>query len=128
MKKSVILTLLVAAYLFVLFLFFVMDASELHRVYDRFGIINDNVMHVGAFFFLAFLVRLMFTSKLYAVKHPLVWSLFASVIIATIIEIIQFYIPSRHPTWLDYMLHIVGIFSYSLIDFLVEKYFVKHVT
>jgi len=123
MKKSVAITAFVIFYHIVLIVLFSMNNDILLKVYSKIGIVNGSFLHIPAFFFLAFLIRLMFTSKLWAVHHPLLWSFFVCMGVAILLEVVQVFIPSRTANLTDFIVDIVGILLYLVVDL----YFAKHI-
>ncbi len=119
MNKSILLTIIVALYIGSLCLFFFMDAADLGGIYMKAGVLNDNVLHVFAFFLLAFFMSMMFLS--YNIKHHLIKVLIFSVLIACIIEAGQNLLPTRHAMFLDFSLHTGGVAGYIILEFLIKK-------
>ncbi len=126
MKKSIIITIIVVVYISALLTMFFTRASELGIIYSKLGVHNDNFLHFIAFFVLAFLVRLMFTSKLYAVRHPLVWALVFSVVLAGVIELAQLFVPTRHAKLFDFGMHTTAVVAYIIVDYFTERWIKKH--
>jgi len=119
MKKSILLTAIVALYVGSLCIFFFMDAADLGEIYMKAGVLNDNVLHFFTFFLLAFFMSMMLAS--YNVKHHLINALVFSIMIACIIEIVQYLVPTRHAMLLDFFLHTGGVAGYIVLEVLLRK-------
>lgn len=119
MKKSILLTAIVAVYIGSLCMFFFMDAVNLGEIYMKAGVLNDNVLHFFSFFLLAFFMSMMLAS--YNVKHHLLKVLIFSVLIACIIEAGQNLVPTRHAMFLDFFLHTGGVAGYIILEVLIKK-------
>jgi glycopeptide antibiotics resistance protein len=93
-------------------------SGRLGMLYRAFGIRNDNVFHILCFILLAFLLRLMFSTRLYrpAIQSPRIWSVSVAIGISLSIELIQLFTPTRHGTSLDFFLHAAGIAIFFIID------------
>ena len=126
MKKAIALTAVSLIYVVCLISMFFIDASSLGGIYREFGVGNDTVLHVLAFFFLAFLLRLTFSEKFYGLDRPILHAMLYASLIAAAIELVQGLMPTRHPTMLDLGLHLFSIALYGAMDMLLEKVMMKN--
>jgi len=124
MKRSILSAAVVFLYLLLVVSLFFIGRDSLLVIYSFFGIVNDNILHVPAFFVMAFLVRLMFSSRIFKVKDPLIWCSVVAIVLGIVLELAHLYVPSRTFNPVDMALNMVGIVLYIAVDFLVERHLV----
>jgi len=122
MKKSIIITIAAISYAIILFMGLTTSSSNIPRL--GFDI---SIFHIPAFFILTFLVRLMFTSKLFRIRRALLYSFVISLLFALTTEFLQKGIPTRTFSATDIFFNILGIVLYMVIDYEVEKRIMHHV-
>jgi glycopeptide antibiotics resistance protein len=124
MIKSIAASTITLSYALVIFYMSLVSAGTLHVIYKRVGIGGDNLLHVLSFVLLAFLTRFMFSTKFYKklTQSPRVWSVCTSAFLSVTIEIFQVFMPTRHASVLDLLLHAAGIFIFFVIDSGIDKY------
>jgi VanZ family protein len=66
-----------------------------------------SLLHVLSFALLTFLIRFMFSTRLYKtrIQNPCAWSVYTAVILAGILEILQVFMPTRHAKARDLLFH-----------------------
>jgi len=126
-KKSITAAIIVLVYFGIIVSLFFMNKSTLFAIYSFVGIENDNWLHVPAFFVLAFLVRLMFSSRIFGTKNPLFYSAVISIVLGVVLEVLHIYVPSRTFNPMDMLLNLFGISLYIAIDFVVEKHLIQRI-
>ncbi len=121
MRRSIAITILTLMYTGLLFFGLTTDGATIKRL--SFGI-DASYFHIPAFFMLALLVRMMFTSKLFSVKHPIIWSFIVSVCFGITTEILQKNISSRSFSYMDLLFNLSGISLYVFLDYQFERWIV----
>jgi len=118
MIKSITASVAMLSYAYSLFYLSIVKARTLHLIYRRMGIRSDDLLHLLSFVFLAFLIRVMLSTRLYrpVIQRPLIWSSCIAAIIAVVIEMLQIMISTRHATFLDLSCHWMGILIYFVVD------------
>ena len=124
MTKSIAASTIALSYALIIFYMSFVSAGTLHVIYKRVGIGGDNLPHVLSFVLLAFLIRFMFSTRLYKklTQCPRVWSVYTSAFLSVTLEISQVFMPTRHASFLDMLLHAAGIFIFFVIDSGIDKY------
>ena len=124
MIKSIVTSTVTLSYALAIFFLSFVSAGTLGEIYKRAGIRGVNLLHMLSFALLAFLLRLMFSTRLYKTKisNPCAWSVYASVILAGVLEFLQVFMPTRHARVRDLLLHAAGIFIFFIIDRGMDKY------
>jgi len=124
MIKSIAASTIALSYALIIFYMSFVSAGTLHIIYKRVGIGGDNLLHVLSFILLAFLIRFMFSTRLYQklTQSPRVWSVYTSAFLSVTLEISQVFMPTRHASVLDLLLHAAGIFIFFVIDSGIDKY------
>ena len=125
MKRAIAFTSISVAYVIALVSMFFIDARSLGNIYASVGFGSDTLLHVLAFFFLALLLRLTFSERMYDLERPILHALLYASLIAGLIELMQVLLPTRHALMLDLGLHLLGIAVYGVLDYIVEKIMIK---
>jgi len=84
-------------------------------------LINDKLGHGLMFFFLAFLCSHTVGRK-YGVKSIILLAMFG-----LLIEVVQYFLPWRSFSWLDWFADIIGIIAYDVIHRLKKYYYLKNI-
>jgi VanZ family protein len=66
----------------------------------------------------------MFSTRLYKklTQNPRVWSVYTSAFLSVTLEVAQMFMPTRHASVFDMLLHAAGIFIFFVIDSGIDKY------
>lgn len=98
-------------------------AGHLGRLYRRYWIQSDDLLHFLAFLLLALLFRVMFFTPLYRkhLRHPKRWAAGMALVLAVFIESVQLVMPTRHATWFDLSLHAAGVCVFLVMDKAIER-------
>lgn len=114
-----------AALIFILTMCYLsfIKAGKLGILYRTLGIRADDIFHILSFILLAFLLRIMFSTSVYrsTIKNPRIWGAWVTLGISLFIEWVQLFIPTRHASLLDVVLHISGIAIFIIIDMTIES-------
>jgi VanZ family protein len=110
-------------YVGLLFYLSFIQADELGELYRRTGLKGDDLLHILAFAVLGFLMFAAFSSSLYRgfIIAPRAWSIFVSLALAVIIELVQTNMPTRHASVIDLALHALGILIFLLGSLFIAK-------
>jgi hypothetical protein len=125
MVKSIAASTVTLSYALAIFYLSFVNAGTLGLIYKRIGITGGvSLLHVLSFALLAFLIRFMFSTRLYKtrIQDSRTWSVYTAVILAGIIEILQVFMPTRHARTRDLLLHAAGIFVFFIIDRGIDQY------
>ena len=125
MMKSIAASTVTLSYALAIFYLSFVSAGTLGMIYSRMGITGGvSLFHVLSFALLAFLLRFMFSTRLYKTRihNPSVWSVYTAVILAGGLEFLQWFMPSRHARVRDLLLHAAGIFIFYIIDRGMDQY------
>lgn len=121
--KSIAAGTAALSYTLTVFFFSFVSAGTLQIYYKWAGIESDNLLHVFSFVLLPFLIRLMFSTKLFkaVIQNPRAWSVTIAVFLSVILEMLQAAMPTRHAAVLDLSLHSAGILLFLACDVGFEK-------
>jgi VanZ family protein len=121
--KSVAIGTVTLSYALTIFYMSFVSAGTLGVIYKWMGIRGDNLLHVLSFVLLAFLLRFMFATRLYRmrIQDSRAWSVCTAVFLSVIIEILQGFMPTRHASVRDILLHAAGIFIFFIVDRSIDK-------
>ncbi len=119
MVKSIAASAVTLSYALAVFYLSFMSAGMLALVYNRVGIRGGvSLLHVLSFALMAFLLRFMFSTRLYQtrVQNPRFWSVYTAIILAGALEFLQWFMPTRHARVRDLLLHAAGILIFYIAD------------
>lgn len=119
MKKTPIIATF-SLYVLVLFGLFLVPSEKLRIVYDIIGITGDGLFH-----FISFLILSLFLHsilRMYYVHRPFSWIITISIVLSLGIETIQYFLPTRHASIIDLILHVSGALTYVLIAWIDRIY------
>jgi hypothetical protein len=125
MLKSIAASTVTLSYLLAIFYVSFVSAGTLGMIYKRVGIAGGiSLLHVLSFALMAFLLRFMFSTRLYKtrIRDPLAWSVSTTAILAVVLEFLQVFMPTRHARARDLLLHAAGVFIFIIIDKGRDKY------
>jgi hypothetical protein len=125
MIKSIAASTVTLSYALAIFYLSVVSAGTLGVFYKRAGIRGGvSLLHVLAFALLAFLIRFMFSTRLYKMRipNPRAWSVTTAGVLAGVLEFLQVFMPTRHARARDLLLHAAGIFIFFIVDRGIDKY------
>ena len=124
MIKSIVASTVTLSYALAIFYLSFVNAGTLGAIYKRVGIRGDNLLHVLSFVLLAVLIRFMFSTQLYKIRiqNPRAWSVFTAVFLSGVLEFLQLFMPTRHASVRDLLLHAAGIFIFFIVDRGIDNY------
>ena len=123
--KSIAASTVTLFYALAIFYLSFVSAGTLGAIYKRVGIRGGvSLLHVLAFALLAVLIRFMFSTRLYKIRiqNPRAWSVFTAVFLSGVLEFLQLFMPTRHASVRDLLLHAAGIFIFFIVDRGIDNY------
>jgi hypothetical protein len=124
MIKSIAASMVTLSYVLAIFYLSFVSAGTLGEIYKRAGIRGVRLLHVLSFVLLAFLIRFMFSTRLYksCIQNPRLWSVYTAVFMSGVLEFLQVFMPTRHARIRDLLLHAAGIFIFFVVDRSIDIY------
>ena len=110
-KAPVIATF--SLYLLVLLGLFLIPADYLLAVYSMTGITGDGLFHFVSFLILALFLHSIL--RMYYIHRQLSWIITITIILALLIEALQYLLPTRDASMIDLILHVTCSLTYVTI-------------